>query len=268
VTTVKLKRLTVLAEKSDFYSAIADFSNWSDTYGGLPLAPGPTIDDPQQLKTRVYRRAEELGLSLTQVLVLAGVSKSQLYDVMDGKKQPTVGWLRKLASALRWQLTDLLSGSTPALPSPPRIRADRKVPLIGLRAAAGAFLEAERAEPPGYLLVPQPRPVTDDMFASTVVGRSMGRLIGNGAVCLFRLIGDRSPHRRVVLVQLRGARDPETGGRFTVRRLKVIGWRGRRITRLRLESASRAFPPMVIEDPERELKVIAEFLEVLVPPPE
>lgn len=268
MATIKLKRLPIPAAKTDFYSAITDFSNQSDTYGGLRLASGPPIDDPQQLKTRVYRRAEELGLSLTQVLVLAGVSKSQFYDVMDGKKQPTVGWLRKLAAALRWQLTDLLLVSAPALPTPPRIRADRKVPLISLRASAGAFLEADRAEPPGYLLVPPPRPVSDDMFAATVVGRSMGRLIGNGAVCLFRLIGDRSPDRRVVLVQLRVARDPETGGRFTVKRLKVIGWRGRRMARVRLESASRAFRPMVFEDPERELKVIAEFLEVLVPPPE
>src|SRR4051812_33551866 len=74
VATIKLKRLPVPAEKTDFYSAITDFSNQSDTYGGLRLASGPPIDDPQQLKTRVYRRVEELGLTLTQVLVLAGVS--------------------------------------------------------------------------------------------------------------------------------------------------------------------------------------------------
>jgi len=269
VATIKLKRLPVPADKTDIYSAIADFSNWSDTYGGLRLAPGPTIDDPQLLKARVYRRLEEQGLTLTQVLVWAGVSKSQFYDVMEGKKQPTVGWLRRLAAGLRWHVSDLISGPVTRVPPPPRIRADRKVPLLSLRAAASPFLETERAEPAGYLLVPPPRPVTEDMFAATVVGRSMEKLIGNGAICLFRLIGNRSPEGKVVLLQLRGARDPETGGHYTVKRFTVVQRRGRRLTRLRLEPINRELQPLVLlDDPERELKVVAEFLEVLVPPPE
>jgi transcriptional regulator with XRE-family HTH domain len=270
VATLKLKRLPVPSAKTDFYSAIADFSNQSDTYGGRRLASGPTIDDPRQLKTRVYRRAEQLGLSMTQVLVRSGVSKSQLYDVMEGKKQPTVGWLRKLAGGLEWQVSDLITGPVSKLPPPPRIRADRKVPLLRLRATAGAFLEAERAAPPGYLLVPPPRPVTEDMFAATVVGRSMEKLILNGAVCLFRLIGSRSPEGKVVLLLLHnGARDPETGGRYTVKRFRVLQRHGRRIAKVRLDPANRDIAPIVLEkDPERELKVIAEFLKVLVPPPE
>lgn len=232
------------------------------------MASGPTIDDPRQLKARVYRRLQELGLSLTQVLDWAGVSKSQFYDVMEGKKQPTVGWLRRLAAGLKWQVSDLIFGPASKVPPPPRIRADRKVPLLSLRAAAGPFLESERADPAGYLMVPPPRPVTEDMFAATVVGRSMEKLIGNGAVCLFRLIGNRSPEGKVVLLRLRGGRDPETGSHYTVKRFHVVQRRGRRLARVRLEPVNRDLLPWVVQDPERELEVIAEFLEVLVPPPE
>jgi SOS-response transcriptional repressor LexA len=269
VATIKLKRFPVPAEKPTSYSAIADFSNKSDTYGGLCLPTGPTDNDPKELKARIYRRMEALGLTITQVLVRAGVSKSQLYDVMEGKKQPTWRWLKKLAAGLQMDVTELTSGAAPKLPAPPRIRADRKVPLLSLRAAAGAFLESQRAEAAGYLAVPPPRAVTEDMFAATVVGRSMEKLIGNGAVCLFRLIGSRSPEGKVVLLQLRGVRDPETDLRYTVKRFRVLERRGQRIARVRLDPINRDFEPMVLkEDPERELKVIAEFLEVLVPAPE
>jgi SOS-response transcriptional repressor LexA len=269
VATIKLKGLPVPAEKTDFYSAIADFSNESDTYRGRRLPSGPSSDDPQQLRARVYRRVEALGESITQVLVRAGVSKSQLYDVLRGKKQPTWQWLKKLAEGLKWDVKELTSGEVPKLPPPPRIRADRKVPLVSLHAAAGAFLQAARVEAAGYLAVPPPRAVTEDMFAATVVGRSMEKRIGNGAICLFRLIGTRSPDGKVVLLQLRDLRDPETDLRYTVKRFRVAERRGRRITRVRLESLNRDFEPMVLEeDPERELRVIAEFLEVLVPAPE
>jgi len=76
----------------------------------------------------------------------------------------------------------------------------------------------------------------------------------------------RDPDGKVVLLQLRESRDPESGGRYTVKRFKVVARSGKRITRVRLEPNNREFSPMVLdEDPERELKIIAEFLEVLVP---
>ena len=54
-----------------------------------------------------------------------------------------------------------------------------------------------------------------------------------------------------------------------MKRFTVVQRRGRRLTRLRLEPINRELQPLVLlDDPERELKVVAEFLEVLVPPPE
>src|SRR4051812_21417092 len=114
VTTSKLNRVPVPAEKP--YSAIADSSNKSDIYGGPRLSSGPTDEDPKLLKARIYRRVEALGLTMTQVLVRAGISKSQLYDVMNGKKQPTWGWLKKLAAALQWDVNELTSEEVPKLP--------------------------------------------------------------------------------------------------------------------------------------------------------
>jgi phage repressor protein C with HTH and peptisase S24 domain len=202
---------------------------------------------------------------MTQVLVRAGISKSQLYDVMNGKKQPTWGWLKKLAAALQWDVNELTSHEVPKLPVPRQVRAGRKVPLLSLRAAAGAFLGSERGEAGGYVWVPPPREVTEDMFAAAVVGRSMEKLIGNGAICLFRLLDGRNPDGKVVLLQLRDRRDPETGGHYTVKRFRVVERQGRRLIKVRLEPTSRKLKAMVLEAPERQLWVIAEFLEVLIP---
>ncbi|HEY8206307.1 MAG TPA: XRE family transcriptional regulator [Myxococcaceae bacterium] len=231
------------------------------------MSSGPSDEDPKLLKARIYRRVKALGLSVTQVLVRAGISKSQLYDVMNGKKQPTWGWLKKLAAALQWDVNELTSEKVPKLPVPPRIPAGRKVPLLSLRMAA-AVLESERGEAAGYVAVPPPRPVTDDMFAAVVVGRSMEKRIGNGAICLFRLLEGRNPDGKVVLLQLRDRRDPETGGQYTVKRFRVVEREGRRMTQVRLEPTNRKFEAMELDAPERQLWVIAEFLEVLVPAPE
>jgi hypothetical protein len=75
------------------------------------------------------------------------------------------------------------------------------------------------------------------------------------------------PLSQLVLVQLRDATDPETGQRYTVKRYRSEkaatgdSWRHENI---RLERINRGFTPIVLTRAgEGELKVVAEFLEVL-----
>jgi SOS-response transcriptional repressor LexA len=216
--------------------------------------------------TQVRGAAKARGVQLTHVPDLAGVSRSHFWDVLAGRKSPTVAWLTKVASALRSEPSDLLAVNGHQAPMPLVSRTRKRVPLMSVRAAAGAFTEPEAVEPAGYLNVRTRRTIKQGMFAVAVSGRSMEPLIRDGAICLFRPMEGRDPDGRVVLLQLRDARDPESGGRYTVKRFKVLARSGRRITRVRLEPINREFKSMVLdEDPERELKVIAEFLEVLVP---
>jgi len=214
---------------------------------------------------QVRAAAKARGVQLTHVPDLAGVSRSHFWDVLAGRKSPTVSWLTKVAVALRSEPSDLLSGN--GRPAPiPISRASKRVKLVSVRAAAGAFSEPEAVEPAGYITAPTRRTIKPNMFAVAVSGRSMEPLIRDGAICLFRPMEGRDPDGRVVLLQLRDERDPESGGRYTVKRFRVLARSGRRITRVRLEPVNKEFSPMVMdEDPERELKIIAEFLEVLVP---
>jgi len=229
------------------------------------LAKGPKDEVHRRLVGQVRAAAKSRGVQLTHVPDLAGVSRSHFWDVLAGRKSPTVAWLTKVAVALRSEPSELLSVN--GRPAPlPISRSSKRVKLVSVRAAAGAFSEPEAVEPAGYITAPTRRTIKPNMFAVAVSGRSMEPLIRDGAICLFRPMEGRDPDGRVVLLQLRDARDPESGGRYTVKRFKVLARSGRRITRVRLEPINKEFSPMVMdEDPERELKIIAEFLEVLVP---
>ena len=206
-------------------------------------------------------------MHLTHVPDMAGVSRSHFWDVMAGRKNPTLGWMARVASALQCEPADLLAGPSPR-PVTSRARESRQVPLVSLRASAGGFPESEEVKPAGYINAPSRREVKEGMFAAVVSGRSLEPTIRDGSICLFRPMEGRDPNGKLVLVQLRDAKDPETGGAYTLKRFKVTSRRGGQITRVRLEPVNRDYKAMVLEeDPMRQVSVIAEFLEVLVPPP-
>jgi SOS-response transcriptional repressor LexA len=252
-------------ERDPLHSAITDSTAGTRPYGPRALAKGPRDDVHRRLVAQVRTAAKTRGVQLTHVPDLAGVSRSHFWDVLAGRKSPTVAWLTKVATALRSEPSELLSlNGRPVAMAP--MRASKRVPLVSVRAAAGAFSEPEAVEPAGYLHAPTRRAIKPGMLALPVSGRSMEPLIRDGSICLFRPMEGRDPDGKVVLLQLRDARDPENGGRYTVKRFKVLARSGRRITRVRLEPINKAFAPMTMtEDPDRELKVLGEFLEVLVP---
>jgi uncharacterized protein len=156
------------------------------------------------------------------------------------------------------------------------------VPLYDLSAAAGRFSDVQEVEevaqgaevlrPEEFQWVELPdefRP-RRGLFVAKVVGESMNRRIPNGAWCLFRLSPQASRQGKIVLVQLHGLEDPETGGQYTVKlyesekRIAPDGeWRHAVIV-LRPDSTSSAFEPIALESREADdLRVIAELVAVL-----
>ncbi len=127
-------------------------------------------------------------------------------------------------------------------------------PLIDLRFAAGAFSDPQALEDGAddWVALPdwvRPQP---GLFVAQVVGESMNRRIPNGAWCLFRANPAGTREGKVVVVQHRSIADPETGGRYTIKRLleregaaEDGGWRHERIT-LRPDSDRPGFEPIVI----------------------
>ena len=142
------------------------------------------------------------------------------------------------------------------------------VPLYSLKAAAGAFGEAQMVNPDGWVVPNTERPLAEGMFVAQVVGRSMEPRIPDGAWCLFRSPVTGTRQGRIVLVQHQDIHDPDTDASYTVKlyESKKIAsedgdWPHRVI---RLLPSNPEYEPIVLEEvTEGEVSVIAELVEVL-----
>lgn len=142
------------------------------------------------------------------------------------------------------------------------------VPLVSLKAAAGAFGEAQEVEPLGWVRFDSSRALAPGMFVAQVAGRSMQPRIPDGAFCLFsnRVAGSREG--KILLVQHREIWDPDNGGSYTVKRYasrKELAEDGSwRHAEIRLEPINSDFETLLLTgDQSGDLQVIAELLEVL-----
>ncbi len=146
------------------------------------------------------------------------------------------------------------------------------IPLMSLKAAAGAFrdeesipVEAEAWVRPLGRTKPGP-----GLFVAQVIGESMNRRIPNGAYCVFRHPVEGTRQGRVMLVQHRDIVDPELGGSFTVKVWESAKehtgdgtWRHTEV-RLKPDSTELAQKAIVLRNmDESEIAVVAELQEVL-----
>ncbi|MGH7306658.1 MAG: S24 family peptidase, partial [Candidatus Rokuibacteriota bacterium] len=151
----------------------------------------------------------------------------------------------------------------------PKERYVTCVPLVPLKAAAGAFGDAQHVEDDGFEWVAAEtrHRLRPGMFVAQVVGKSMEPAIPDGSYCLFAAPVEGTRQGKTVLVQLRNAADPETGERYTVKRYESEKtehgefWLHARIT---LKPINPDFDPIVLVGAdEDQLRVVAELVEVL-----
>jgi SOS-response transcriptional repressor LexA len=151
----------------------------------------------------------------------------------------------------------------------PKERYVTCVPLVPLKAAAGAFSDPQHIDDDGFewAAVETKRRLRPGMFVAQVVGKSMEPAIPDGVYCLFAAPVEGTRQGKTVLVQLRDATDPESGDRYTVKRYESEkaqagdSWRHEKIT---LKPVNPDFKPIVLTGTdEGELQVIAELVEVL-----
>jgi type I restriction enzyme R subunit len=102
----------------------------------------------------------------------------------------------------------------------PEDRYKTCVPLVPLKAAAGAFSDPQHVEDDDleWVELASRHRLRKGMFVAQVVGKSMEPVIPDGAFCLFAAPVSGTRQGKTVLVQLRDAADPETGCRYTVKR--------------------------------------------------
>jgi len=143
------------------------------------------------------------------------------------------------------------------------------VPLVPLKAAAGAFSDPQHVEDDGFEWVElnSRHRLGPGMFVAQVTGKSMEPAIPDGSWCLFRAPVQGSRQGKTVLVQLRDVADSETGQRYTVKRYesekttKGDSWQHERIM---LKPANPDFKPIVLNDTSAgQVQVIAELVEVI-----
>jgi type I restriction enzyme R subunit len=150
-------------------------------------------------------------------------------------------------------------------------RYTTSVPLVPLKAAAGAFSDPQQIEDDGFewVAVESGHRLRKGMFVAQVLGKSMEPAIPDGAYCLFRAPVEGTRQGRTVLVQLRDSIDPETGQRYTVKRYESEkladgdSWRHERVT---LKPANPDFEPIILTAADDgQWNVLAELVDVLSP---
>jgi SOS-response transcriptional repressor LexA len=159
----------------------------------------------------------------------------------------------------------------PTVEPKPEERYVTCVPLVPLKAAAGAFGNPQQIDEDDFewTAVDTRHRLRPGMFVAQVVGKSMEPAIPDGAYCLFASPIEGTRQGKTVLVQLRDATDPETGQRYTIKRYESEkakrgdSWRHTRIT---LKPVNPDCEPIVLTDrDDGELEVIAEMIEVISP---
>lgn len=152
-----------------------------------------------------------------------------------------------------------------------RIEEERKyieyLPVYSLEAACGSFGEGRAVDEEGWVKVSGMR-LSKNMFVSRVKGKSMEPRITDNSLCVFRTPVVGSRQNKIVLVQHNSISDPDSGGRYTVKKYtskKKIGadeaWEHEEIILLPLNPV---YEPINIPNSEEGgFMVVAEFIDVL-----
>jgi SOS-response transcriptional repressor LexA len=221
------------------------------------------------LKDRKGRTLSEDDVAHYQKIVVALNETIRLMKEIDEVIEQHGGWPGA------FQTGDAKAAPPEVVPFRPRIvQPDPKeryvtcVPLVPLKAAAGAFSDPQRIDDDGFewAAVETKHRMRPGMFVAQVVGKSMEPAIPDGAYCLFAAPVEGMRHGKTVLVQLRDATDPESGERYTVKRYESDkekhgdSWRHTRVT---LKPMNPDFEPIVLAGDEGELQVVAALVAVL-----
>ena len=91
------------------------------------------------------------------------------------------------------------------------------IPIYSLQAAAGEFGEYQQVDEVDWITPPKGYRASTDLFACTVIGESMNKIIPNGALCMFRKYVGGSRNGQIVLVKHADIQDADTGYCYSVK---------------------------------------------------
>ena len=140
------------------------------------------------------------------------------------------------------------------------------LPIYDLQAVATSFREQRIPAAKGWK--PMNKKFKEGYFIAQVVGKSMEPTIKDGSWCIFRPDQGGSRNGKIVLVESRKVKDPETGLQYTIKRyhsdkkyFKDETWIHKKIT---LSPDNKEFKDIVLKDVrEDEFHIVAERVETL-----
>ncbi len=151
---------------------------------------------------------------------------------------------------------------------PKNLEYTEYLPVYTLAAACGNFGEGASAEIEGWIKAEGVGRLNRNMFVTKVIGKSMEPLIADGSYCLFRTPVVGSRNNKIVLVQHNSIMDPDTGGKYTVKKYTSKKRQGEDDTfvheEISLLPLNPSYKPIVIPNSEEGgFMVVAEFIKVI-----
>ena len=149
-----------------------------------------------------------------------------------------------------------------------KLKFKEYLPVYSLEAVATSFGKEEYVEQLGWMKAKLSGKLDKNMFIAKVAGRSMEPTIADGKYCIFRLEKGGSRNGKVVLVESHHITDPESQGRYTIKRyeskkeyLEDGSWQHKKII---LSPDNKKFEDIVLENVSGDdFRVVAEFIAVL-----
>jgi hypothetical protein len=210
-----------------------------------------SIKDPAKLKSFI--------LNIYKTIMLRGIKGTYLYacdpDLREYLAKHVHLYKQPTKSSL-WPMDEV-------------VPYENSVPIYDLKAAAGNFSEPQHVSDHEWIRLPLKYTASNDLFACTVVGESMNKIIPNGSVCLFRKYYGGSRDGLIVLVEHSSIQDRDFGSGYTVKEYRSkkhsddSGWSHSSIL-LKPLSHDSTFEALELGDDElKELNVVGIFECVL-----
>ncbi len=211
-----------------------------------------SISNPHELKSFI--------INIYKTIMLRGIKGTYVY-VCD--------------KDLREYFSKHISGYKTEIVKPDYLHLDKVVPFVNcipvydLKVAAGSFGELQNVSDYDWIVPPPRYRPSNDLFACTVIGESMNKVIPNGALCLFRKYSGGSRNGKIVLVELTNLQDPDFGSSYTVKEYhskKFVDsekWNHESIILKPLSSTSEYTDIEIMKNEMESVKVIGYFECVL-----
>lgn len=134
------------------------------------------------------------------------------------------------------------------------------VPIYDLKAAAGNFSELQTVSDCEWIEIPTRYKPSKDLFACTIIGESMNKVIPNGSICLFRKYSGGSRNGQIVLVEHTNIQDPDFGSGYTVKEYRSK----KNVDNEQLSHQSITLKPLSYDSQYRDIEIAEDELSSLI----